>query len=127
VNGWYRAHRGLAGNVRYTARRKGWDIWGHQLFPLSLRRAVRTMLLLNAQASNMTLEHRLNNMSIENENNHARPVHVTGPAYFHSTTSDYMPLDARDPNATAGLPPGVLLMSIPHDVVYYIMEFMVRF
>ena len=128
VNGWYRAFRGLAGTVRYSARLKGWDIWEHANFPVPLRRAVHTMLLLNAQASNMILEHRLNNLSLDHENNppeRQRPL-LTAANYYHFPTSNYMPVDAYDLEAIADVPPGVRLMSVPLYVVYYIMEFMVR-
>lgn len=129
VNGWYRAFRGLAGTVRYSARLKGWDIWNHAHFPAPLRRAVRTLLLMNAQAANMVLEHRLNNLSLDSENNHPgrhRPLLTDADAsYYHFPTSNYMPVDAYDLEAISDVSPGVQLMSMPHDVVYYIMEFMV--
>ena len=124
VNGWYRAYRGLAGNIRYKAKRKGWNIWEHSYFPEPLRRAVYTMLLLNARASNMVLEHRLNNMHNDRVNSSKRRA-ITDSSYYHQPTSDYMPLDAFDMQAMEGIPPGVLLMSLPQYVVYYIMEFMV--
>lgn len=126
VNGWYRAFRGLAGNVRYTAHYKGWNIWHHAYFPTPLRRAVRTMLLINAQASNMVLEHRLNNLSASEDNHCAQwQFPRTDPRYYHFPTSNYMPIDALNQQATADIPPGVLLMSMPHFVVYNVMEFMV--
>jgi hypothetical protein len=92
------------------------------------------MLLMNAHASNMVLDHRLNNLSIENRSNNSQhdafappqqPLRIDA-SYYHFSTSNYMPLDAHDARATADIPPGVRLMSMPHYVVYYVMEFMVR-
>ena len=50
VHGWYRAYRGLAGSLRYSCTRKGWNIWEHALFPRPFRDAVRTMLLIRRRA-----------------------------------------------------------------------------
>lgn len=114
--------------MRYSARVKGWNIWEHALFPAPLRQAVRAMLLLNAQASNMVLNHRLNNlMLLDSEPTiHQRRPLPTEASYYHVPTSDYLPLDAHNLQATAHVPPGVLLLSMPLYVLYYVMEFMVR-
>lgn len=46
TQGWYRSYRGLAGSVRYRARRMNWNPPQHSLFPVALRNAVVTMLLI---------------------------------------------------------------------------------
>ena len=127
INGWYRAHRGLAGNLRYSARLKGWNIWEHALFPRPMREAVRSMLLLNTHASNAVMDHRLANLSPEIIHHYynREEISLTSPSYFHLSTSNYMPQDSFDPRAFAYIPPGVLLMSMPLHVLYYVMEFMV--
>ena len=44
-HGWYRAHRGLAGGLRYKSTLKGWSPFSHSIFPKPLKQAVSTMLM----------------------------------------------------------------------------------
>lgn len=48
MNGWFRAHRGHAGDIHYRSRLKGWNIPQHLIFPEELREAVRSVLLCHA-------------------------------------------------------------------------------
>lgn len=45
VHGWYRAFRGLAGSIRYTAKWKGWSPFNHSEFPPALKKGVKALLL----------------------------------------------------------------------------------
>lgn len=107
------------------------------------------MLLINAHASNEVFKHRLRYVSEEGEDDdcagaerdvslsarslpgqrHSQQPVVSrdiGARYYHTTTSEYMPVElSLSPEATSGISPGVLLLSMPRDVVYYVMEFMV--
>jgi hypothetical protein len=51
-HGWYRAYRGPAGSIGYSARAKGFNIFTFKLFPQATHRAVVTLLLINACLKN---------------------------------------------------------------------------
>ena len=101
VQGWYRAHRGLAGSIRYTCQRMGWTIWTHGLFPAPLRRGVTEVLLVRRRAE------------LAYDHIQAPPPTESGGGGGGLLGSLRSQLPHR-------------LMSLPLHVVYYILEFMVR-
>ena len=101
-HGWYRSYRGLAGTVKYHAKWKGWSPLEHRIFPRHLQDAVMTMLMCEKRES-----------SNPNSPFTPPPRRPGEMALFRSYS-----ISSQGP---------VTIASLPRDIIFYILEFIVSF